>query len=126
MDLKKFVPENDTITVTLSFGGEVLKNDDETDMTIELYLPHSKEYRKIRHAQTDKMIESKKERLKAAEAEELGISFLASTTKSWNITYGGEKPKCTQAKAKEVYDYLTWVPELLLDGVEKSKGFTKA
>jgi len=125
-DLKSFVPENDTLVVTLEANGEVIKNDDETPMTIEVYLPHSKEYRKVRHGQADVLIESKKERLKSAESEEMGIDFLAKTTKSWNITYAGEQPKLTVAKVKEVYENIAWIPELLLTKVDESKVFTKA
>lgn len=124
MDLKKFVPETDTLEVALKYKGEVLENDDGTPMTIEVYLPHSKKYREVRHGQADKMIEEKRERLKSAEAEEMGLDFLSKTTKSWNITFDGKKPKFTPAKAKEIYEFLPWVAELLLSEVEKSRAFT--
>lgn len=126
MDLKQFIPENDTVVVELEFNGKVLTNDDETPMTIEVYLPHSKAYRAIRHEQADILIEAKKDRIKSAEAEELGLEFMAKTTKSWNITYDGKKPKLTVAKAKEIYSIATWIPDLLAEKVEESKGFTKA
>ena len=126
MDLSKTIPTKDTIVVELEFNGEVLKNDDDTPMTIEVYLPHSKEYRKARHDQADTLIEKKTERLKSAEAEELGVEFLAKTTKAWNITFDGKKPKLTVAKAKEIYSTVLWVGDLILEKVEESKGFTKA
>jgi len=126
MDLSKTIPTNDTIVVELEFNGEVIKNDDGTPMTIEVYLPHSKEYRTARHGQTDTLIEKKTERLKSAEAEELGVEFLAKTTKDWNITFGGEKPKLTVVKAKEVYSTVLWVGDIIAQKVEEAKGFTKA
>lgn len=126
MDLINTVPENDTLTVELVFNGEAMINPDGTPMTIEVYLPHSKTYRGVKHAQTDKLIDAKKERLLSAEAEELGISFLANTTKSWNITMGGKKPKFTVAKAEEIYGVALWIPDLLAEKVEEARGFTKA
>lgn len=126
MDLSKTIPTNDTIVVELEFNGEVLKNDDDTPMTIEVYLPHSKEYRAARHGQADILIEKKTERLKSAEAEELGVEFLAKTTKDWNITFDGKKPKLTVAKAKEIYSTVLWVGDLIAQKVEEAKGFTKA
>lgn len=126
MDLSKTIPTNDTIVVELEFNGEVLKNDDDTPMTIEVYLPHSKEYRAARHSQADILIEKKTERLKSAEAEELGVEFLAKTTKAWDITFDGKKPKLTVAKAKEIYSTVLWVGDLILEKVEEAKGFTKA
>ena len=126
MDLSKTIPANNTIVVELEFNGEVLKNDDDTPMTIEVYLPHSKEYRAARHGQADVLIEKKTERIKSAEAEELGIEFLAKTTKSWDITFGGEKPKFSVGKAKEIYYTVPWVGELIAQKVEEAKGFTKA
>ena len=125
-DLKSLIPTNNTIVINLLIDDEVIKNDDGTPMTVEVYLPHSKEYRDARHAQADKMIDSRQERLKSAEAEEMTFDFLAKTTKTWDITFDGKKPNFSVAKAKEIYEKLTWIPELILTEVDKSKSFTKA
>ena len=62
----------------------------------------------------------------ASDIEKDAIDLLAKITKSWDITYGGEKPKLTLSKAKEVYSEVFWlrnqVEEALLDSVD----FTKA
>lgn len=126
MDLQKTLPENDTLVIEIVFNGEVIKNDDNTPMTVEVYLPHSKEYRRVRHEQADVLIERKTDRLKSSEAEELGLDFLAKTTKTWNITYGGSQPKFSVKKAKEIYTALPWLPDFIAEEVEKQKGFTKA
>lgn len=126
MDLQNTLPEADTLVIEIMFKGEVIKNDDDTPMTVEMYLPHSKEYRKVRHEQADVLIERKADKLKSSEAEELGLDFLAKTTKTWNITYGGNKPKFSVKKAKEIYAALPWLPDFIAEEVEKQKGFMKA
>lgn len=126
MDLQNTIPANDTVVVELEFNGETLMNDDGSPMTIEVYLPHSKEYRKCRHEQADTLIAKQADRLKSAEAEELGVEFLAKTTKTWNITFGGKKPKFSTSKAKEIYSTVIWVGDLIAAKVEESKVFTKA
>ena len=49
MDLKDLTPKTDEIVVTIKHpvSGEVLKNDDSSDMVITVYAPHSKEYKKV-------------------------------------------------------------------------------
>jgi hypothetical protein len=123
MDLNDLIPTSDTVVIELTFKGEVLKNDDETPMTVEAYLPHSKQYRLAKHTQADKLIEGKRTSITSAEAEELGLERLALITKDWNITLGGKKPKATTAKCKEVYDKFEWIAELVLDKVENSEAF---
>jgi len=48
------------------------------------------------------------------------------TTKAWNITYGGKKPKMTEAKVREIYNKVPWIPDQVLTEVENAKVFTNA
>ena len=51
MDLKDLTPNLDDIVVEIKHPatGDVLKNDDGTNMTITILAPHSKEYKKAQH-----------------------------------------------------------------------------
>lgn len=133
MDLKNLIPENDTVTVTLKHpgNGATLQNEDKTDMTITLYLPHSKDYKKQQHEMTNRRLKKmasggKKDfNLTAEDLEDLTLEGLAKTTKEWNITYGGEKPKLTLAKAKEVYSEIFWIRGQVEEAISEAMDFTK-
>jgi hypothetical protein len=59
MDLKNLTPASDTIEVILVHPNtlEPLMNEgSDNEMSITLYAPHSKEYKKLVHEQTDKRI----------------------------------------------------------------------
>ena len=132
MDLLDLTPKSDEIVVTIKHPatGEVLKNDDKSDMTITIYAPHSKEYKKVLHEMTNKRLKKMqakgKNEITAEEIEEATLDTLAKTTKEWNITYGGEVPKMTVAKAKEVYDSVFWIKAQIEGAVDDSLGFMKA
>ena len=57
--------------------------------------------------------------------EEATLEVLAKTTKAWNITYGGEMPKLTVAKAKDIYEEVFWIKSQLEEVVTDSLDFTK-
>lgn len=132
MDLLDLTPKTDIIVVTIKHPAtnEPLKNEDGSDMTISVYATYSKEYKKVIHEIANK-------RLKAAqgknskeytmeELENATLESMVKTTKEWNITYGGEKPKLTEAKAKEVYDKVFWIKAQIEGAVESSLDFMKA
>lgn len=123
MDLNDLLPKSDTVVVPLVIKEKELMNEDGTPMTVEMYLPHTKEYKAARHAQADVILGKGEEKPKSAEYEEMALEFLAATTKSWNITFGGEQPKFTKKKAKELYEKLPVIPELLRSKVEETEGF---
>ena len=106
MDLMNLKPTSDTVEVKLVHPntGDKLKNDDKTDMTITVYASHSKEHKAAMHEQTNKRLKamqgSKKADFKSEEIEEATLALLSKVTSSWDITYGGEKPKLTVSKAK--------------------------
>lgn len=132
MDLKDLIPESDIVIVTLKHPStqEVLKNGDGSDMTISFAAPHSKEYKKVVHDQTNKRLKKMqgKNRLEitAEEIEEATLETLTKTTKDWDITFGGEKIKLTDEKAREVYEKVFWIKSQVEQALENYFSFTKA
>ena len=115
MDLMNLKPTSDTVEVTLVHPntGDTLKNDDKSDMTITIYASHSKEYKAATHEQTNKRLKAmqsgKKQEITAQDMEEAGLTLLSKDNADWNVTYGGEKPKLTVARAKDVYNEVFWI-----------------
>ena len=131
MDLKDLTPNLDDIVVDLKHPatGDVLKNEDGTNMTITILAPYSKEYKKAQHEQISKRLKkaqkSKSQDVDYSDLEEATLEVLAKTTKAWDITYGGEKPKLTVAKAKDLYEEVFWIKNQLEEVVTDSLDFTK-
>lgn len=132
MDLMNLKPTSDTVEVKLVHPntGDTLKNDDKTDMTIIVHASHSKEYKTALHEQTNKRLKAmqsgKKQEITAQDMEEATLTLLSKVTADWNITYGGEKPKLTVAKAKDLYDEVFWIKDQIEEAVADSLDFTKA
>lgn len=132
MDLLDLTPKSDEITVTIKHPstGDVLKNEDGSEMTITLYAPHSKEYKKVLHEMTNKRLKKMQSKGKtditAEELEEVSLDSLAKTTKEWNITYGAEQPKLSLTKAREVYEKVFWIKAQIEEAIEDSLDFMKA
>lgn len=130
MDILDFTPQEDTIEITLKYKGEVLLNDgDDTPMTITVYLPHSKEAKAVEHEIANRQIKTfqKKKSMEfdAAQLEQQSIERLAKLTKEWDVTFGGEKPKLTVDKAKELYEKAFWLRSLIEMEVEEAMDFTQ-
>ena len=132
MDLKDLTPKSDTIDVTLVHPntGEELKNPDGSNMTICMYATHSPEYKKVMHSQTNKRIKAATKgddlTMTSEDLESSTLDVLANTTKSWDITFSGEKPELTIKKAKEIYTEVFWIKVQLDEAVTNSLDFTKA
>ena len=132
MDLINLKPTSDTVEVALVHPntGAALKNDDKTPMTITVYASHSKEHKAVLHEQTNKRLKAmqsgKKQDFTAQDIEEATLTLLSKITADWNITYGGEKPKFSVKKAKEVYSRFLWLPDFIIEEVDKREDFTKA
>jgi hypothetical protein len=132
MDLMNLKPTSDTVEVKLVHPntGDQLKNDDKTDMTITVYASHSKEYKSAMHEQTNKRLKAmqgnKRLDFKSEEIEDATLTLLSRVTASWDITYGGEKPKLTVAKARELYDQVFWIKDQIEGALADSLDFTKA
>jgi len=131
MDLKDLTPNLDDVVVEIKHPttGDVLKNDDDTNMTITILAPHSKEYKKFQHEQISKRLKkaqkSKSQDVDYSDIEEATLEVLAKTTKAWDITYGGEKPKLTVAKARELYEEVFWIRNQIEEVVTDSLDFMK-
>ena len=131
MDLKDLTPNLDDVIVTIKHPttGDVLKNDDGTDMTITVLAPHSKEYKKAQHEQISKRLKkaqkSKSQDVDYSDIEEATLEVLAKVTKAWDITFGGEKPELTVAKAKSIYDEVFWIKNQIEEEVSESLDFMK-
>lgn len=123
MDLQDLIPTSDTITIELVFKDKPLTNEDGSPMTVEAYLPHSKVYKETRHKQADFILSKGDSQLKSSEYEDLGYNFIVETTKGWNITLGKEQPKFSKKKAREVFEALPFIPELIREEVEKQEAF---
>ena len=134
MDLKNLTPTSDTIEVILVHPNtlEPLMNEGnkKSEMSITLYAPHSKEYKKLVHEQTDKRLaqlqKSKRVQISASDIEKSSIDILAKDTKEWDITYDGESPKLTVPKAREIYTEYFWIKDQLEEAINETLDFTQA
>lgn len=132
MDLMNLKPASDIVEVTLVHPntGDALKNDDKSGMTITVHASHSKEHKAVLHEQTNKRLKAmqagKKQEFTAQDIEEATLTLLSKITVEWNITYGGEKPKLTVTKAKELYDEVFWIKDQIEGALADSLDFTKA
>lgn len=131
MDLKDLTPNLDDVVIEIKHPttGDLLKNDDGTSMTITILAPHSKEYKKAQHEQITKRLKkaqkSKSQEVDYSDIEEATLEVLSKTTKSWDITYGGEKPKLTVSKAKELYEEVFWIRNQIEEVVTDTLDFTR-
>lgn len=129
MDILDFTPKTDTVEVILRYGGEVVSNDDGTEMSITVYLPHSKEAKAVDYEIANRQIKALQKGKKGPELtaeilEQQSLDRLAKLTKEWDITYGGEKPELTIEKAKEVYA-VTWIRNLVEQEISDAMDFTQ-
>lgn len=133
MDLMDLKPKSEVTEVVLLHPNtlEPLTNDDGSEMTVCVYAQYSKEYRAAIHDQQDRRIKAMQKKgnsgtYSAADLERDSIELLAKITKEWDITYGGEKPKLTVGKAKEVYSDVFWLRNQIEEALADSLDFTKA
>ena len=134
MDLKNLTPTSDTIEVILVHPKtlEPLMNEGtkKREMSITLHAPHSPEYKKLVHEQTDKRLaqlqKSKRVQISASDIEKSSIDILAKATKEWDITYDGESPKLSVAKAREIYSECFWIKDQLEEAINETLDFTQA
>jgi hypothetical protein len=132
MDLMDLKPKSEVVEVMLLHPNteEPLTNDDGSEMCVCVYAQHSKEYRAAIHDQQDRRIKAMAKKgnttaYSAADLERDALELLAKVTKEWDITYGGEKPKLTVGKAKEVYSDVFWLRNQIEEALAASMDFTK-
>lgn len=133
MDLKDLTPKTDDVVVTLNHPSTslpILNDGDNTPMTITMYSPYSKEYKKVQHEQITKRLQKSQksgdDAVDYGELEDASLEILAKVTKSWDITLGGEKPKLTVAKAKSLYEDVFWIKTQVEEAGTKTLDFMKA
>lgn len=132
MDLKDFAPKSDEIVVEIKhpISKEPLLNDDGTPMVITIYAQHSKVYKKAQRELIGKRLkeaqESGAKEIDYEQLEEAALELMAKTTKSWDITYEGKKPKLTEAKARHIYDEVFWIKNQIEEAAATSLDFMKA
>lgn len=132
MDLMNLVPKSDTVEVKIKHPAtkEVLKNDDGTEMTITVYAPHAKQHKKVIHELANKRIKASQKKnakeITVEDLEEATLETLVKVTKEWNITFNGEQPKLTEAKAREIYDKVFWLKAQVEQAVDESLDFMLA
>jgi len=132
MDLMDLKPKSDVVEIFLKHPntGDTLLNEDGSEMTITVAAQHSSEYRNAMYEQQDRRIKAMQKKgssssYSAADIERDTLTLLAKITKSWDLTYGAEKPKLTEAKAKEVYTDIFWIRSQIEEALAESADFTK-
>ena len=132
MDLMDLKPTSNTVEVTLRHPNtdDILKNNDDTDMTIVVYASHSKEYKSVMHDQTNKRLKNmqtgKSQDITAQDMEQSTLEVLSKITCSWNITYDKKTPKLSVSRAKDLYDEVFWIKDQIEEAIANSLDFTKA
>ena len=95
-----------------------------------MYATHSPEYKKVMHSQTNKRIKAATKgddlTMTSEQLESYTLDVLVETTKSWNITFNGEKPELTSKNARDIYNEVFWIKLQLEGAVNNSLDFTKA
>jgi hypothetical protein len=127
-DLRDLTPTSETIEVKIVHPTtrEPFLNDDGSQMSVEVYAPHTKNYKTSVYKQASaRMKMSKSDDIDFEALENASIDLLAGITKSWNITYDSKKPKLTEAKAKEVYDTVFWLKAQVEEAINTFEVFTK-
>ncbi len=131
-DLFDFTPQRDTVVTYLTnpTDNKPLEHDG-TQMWIERYLPHTKEYKKAQYQRTQKYLKAAQAKgdtnidIDLFEAEQDRTEVLAETTVAWGIYYGGEWVKLTPKKAKEIYTKAYWIADQLQEDENSAEVFTK-
>lgn len=128
MDLRDLTPTSETIEVKIVHPTtrEPFLNDDNTQMSIEVYAPHTKQYKSAVYKQASaRMKMNKTDDIDFEALEEASLDLLVGITKAWNITFDGKKPKLTATKAKEVYTDVFWLKMQAEEAINNFEVFTK-
>ena len=130
MDLMNIGTTKDTTDVVLynPVNSEILLNDDGSEMTITVHGPYSAKYKSISHNQQNRRLMKAqrtggKLNLTAEEIESSATDLLVKCVDGWNITLSGEKPECTEAKVRELFETLPWVREQVDAAIGDAQAF---
>lgn len=129
MDLLIEAAVKDKITVELKKPGtdQVITNDDGSPMTVTVYGPYSKTHRRISFENQSKYLtmyrKGNEADLSMEEVDEMMFELAVKCVDDWNITAGGEKPKCTEAKVREIFEKLPPIREQIQAAIGDTKAF---
>lgn len=120
--------ETTEVTIYNPSTSEILMNADGTEMTVTVYGPYSKRYKQVAHAQQNRRLQRAQRtggrvNLTAEEIEASALDLLVKCVSDWNITVGGEKPECTEAKVREIFEAVPWLKEQVDSGMMDSQAF---
>lgn len=129
MDLFVDAAVKDKITIELKKPGtdKVLTNDDGSPMTVTVYGPYSKTYRKITLENQGKYFsmfrKGKQVDLTPEEMAEMNFELVVKCIADWDITAGGEKPKCTEKNIRNVLDRVPPIKDQIQSAVNDIESF---
>lgn len=129
MDLLVEAAVKDKISVELKKPGtdETIMNDDGTPMTVMLYGPYSKTYRRISFENQNKHLsrfrKGAESELSVEELDEMMFNLIVKCVADWDITAGGEKPECTETKVRELLEALPPIRDQLQLAINDTKAF---
>lgn len=129
MDLSNFELKQNTLVVTVKnpATGEVLTNEDKTEMTIEFWLPHTEQAKAVDYFYTDKYLAAmdKGKKRTAEQLDKQRLERLAKVVKAWNVTLDKKKPDLTVETATAVFGRLPWLYRQCVEEIEEAVSFTK-
>jgi hypothetical protein len=128
-DLLDLKPKRETTQVLLKhpLTGEHILKEDGTEMSIEVYGSHTRQYKDAIHDQSDARLERASKakdntlRVSSRDVEKFSIELAAKLTASWDIVLGGKVPPVKDAE--KVYDEFSWIRAQVLDAVEDFEAF---
>lgn len=129
MDLLQEAAVKDKIDVELKKPGtdETIMNDDGTPMTVTVYGPYSKTYRRISFENQNKHLarfrKGDESELSVEELDEMMFNLVVKCVADWNITAAGEKPKCTEKKVRDILDKLPPIKDQVQAAINDTKSF---
>lgn len=128
MDLKSLTPSSDTIEIIVKDPRDLsvaFTNDDGSEMTIEVYAPHTKQYKNSLYKQASTRMKLGQEEIDFELLDKASCELLADVTKAWDITFDGEKPKLTKKKALDIYKEVFWLKMQVEEAINTFEVFTK-
>lgn len=128
MDLKDLKPTSNVVHVKVvhPLTGKPFLNDDETQMTLDLHAPHTKEYKSFLYNQVVSKRDNPKEDVNFDDIDEAALNMLSNIVKSWNISYDGSMPEYSAELAKEVFSEIFWLRNQVEEAINTFEVFTKA
>jgi len=128
MDLSDFAPKSDYITVILKNPktDEPLTNDDGSEMSVDYWLPHSKEAQEVAYALSEDKVYEPDAKTTRKDLIDFSNGTFYGSIKSWDITWQGSKPEYTRELAEEVFGKLPALKGQVQEEAGNASGFMDA